>query len=277
MGRDCHPRAAWLLLAATALARTGLAGPPPAAALTAFDAHIRATESRIDGLLQNRDAFLWADTDARRLKLRAGDVICVPQLGKSGAKAPNSLIHDWVGAIYIPHVSVRRVLELVQDYDNHKNTYRPNVIASRTLKRSGNDFTVSLRLLERRFGVMVVLDTEYDVRYSPLSSGDWRSRSYSTRIVEIAKAGSEREREKTPREDRGYLWRLYSYWLFRERDGGTYVECEAISLSRGIPVVARLVDPVFRRIIRELPKRFLTNTLRTTRDALLESQPQARH
>ncbi len=275
MERKCHPRVALLLLSATALARTGVAGPPSREALAAFNAHIRATEADLDSLLQSKDAFLWADTAERRAKLRAGGVFCEPHAGKGDIKAPNSLIHHWVGAVFIPGVSVERVLELIQDYDNHKNTYKPYVIASRTLDRRGTDFKVSLRLLERQFSVRVVLDTEYDVRYSPLGGGDWRSRSYSTRIVEVAKAGSREEREKTAREDRGYLWRLNSYWLFRERDGGTYVECEAVSLSRGIPTFARLMNPVIRGIIRGLPKGFLTNTLRATSDLVLANNPEA--
>jgi pyruvate/2-oxoglutarate dehydrogenase complex dihydrolipoamide acyltransferase (E2) component len=60
------------------------------------------------------------------------------------------------------------------------------------------------------------------------------------------------------------LWRLNSYWRFEERDGGVYVECEAISLSRDVPLgLGWLVNP----IIRSLPQESLANTLRETRDA----------
>jgi hypothetical protein len=88
--------------------------------------------------------------------------------------------------------------------------------------------------------------------------------------VEIANAGTRWEREKSAREDHGYLWRLYTYWLFRERDGGVFVECEAVSLSRDIPGPS-VVDSIGRRIIRGLPREFLSSMLKATRDLALEN------
>ena len=61
------------------------------------------------------------------------------------------------------------------------------------------------------------------------------------------------------------MWRLNSYWRFEERDGGTWVECEAISLTRSVPrVVSRIVAP----IVRQLPRESLEKTLLNTRRAL---------
>jgi hypothetical protein len=58
---------------------------------------------------------------------------------------------------------------------------------------------------------------------------------------------------------------LNSYWTFQELDGGTYVECEAISLTRDVPGgLAWVVEP----IIRVLPRESLANTLRATRAAV---------
>ena len=49
-------------------------------------------------------------------------------------------------------------------------------------------------------------------------------------------------------------------------DGGTWIECEAISLSRDIPTgLGWLVAPV----IRSLPRESLRNTLQATRDQLI--------
>ena len=65
--------------------------------------------------------------------------------------------------------------------------------------------------------------------------------------------------------DNGFLWRLYSYWRFQERDGGVYMECEAVSLTRDIPTGLNwLIEP----IIRDLPKESLVKTLEATRHAL---------
>jgi hypothetical protein len=61
------------------------------------------------------------------------------------------------------------------------------------------------------------------------------------------------------------LWKLTTFWRFEERDGGTWVECEAVSLTRDVPTgLGWLIKP----IIRDLPRESLENTLRETKDAL---------
>jgi hypothetical protein len=81
----------------------------------------------------------------------------------------------------------------------------------------------------------------------------------------VENPGRPDEREKPPGTGEGFLWRLNSYWRFAERDGGVWVECQAVSLTRDIPTgFGWIVDP----IIRNLPKESLENTLRSTRAAL---------
>ena len=63
----------------------------------------------------------------------------------------------------------------------------------------------------------------------------------------------------------GFLWRLYSYWRFQERDGAVYFECRAISLTRDVPTgLGWIIEP----IIRKLPRETLVNTLESTRRGL---------
>ncbi len=40
------------------------------------------------------------------------------------------------------------------------------------------------------------------------------------------------KREKPEGKDRGFLWRLNSYWRYQQVDGGVLVECESLTLSR---------------------------------------------
>ena len=76
----------------------------------------------------------------------------------------------------------------------------------------------------------------------------------ATRIAELDAAGEPTEREKAAGDDRGFLWRLRSYWRFQEVPGGVIVELESVSLSRGIPrafrwIVGRYLDSVPRESI----------------------------
>ena len=66
--------------------------------------------------------------------------------------------------------------------------------------------------------------------------------------------------------DGGYLWRLNTYWRFLERDGGTYVQCESITLTRSIPFGLHwLIGP----FLTSIPRESLTFVLETTRKALV--------
>ena len=246
------------------------AGSPSAETLRDFAEYTRVTENRLDGIVHDPNGFLWANSDERRAKVRQAGVICEPRINKGDFKITRGLIHDWVGSSFIPGATLQQVLAPIQDYDNHKNTYKPVVIASKTLEHKGNDFKVRLRVRKQKV-IAVVLEIDSDVHYQPLAGGDWQSRAYGTRIVEIANPGAANESVRPPSEDHGYLWRLNSYWLFRQRDGGVYVECEAVSLSRSVPAaLAWLIEP----IVRSLPEDELVQTLSATRALVLRGLPE---
>lgn len=65
-------------------------------------------------------------------------------------------------------------------------------------------------------------------------------------------------------KDRGLLWRLYGYWFFEERDGGVYIACESVTLTRDIPfALKKLLGPV----INEMPGDSIRTSLTQTRKA----------
>jgi hypothetical protein len=121
-----------------------------------------------------------------------------------------------------------------------------------------------LRLLKKKI-MTVVLDTDHEVHYGRVDRIRWFCRSYTTRIAEVENAGKPNEKVLPPDTGYGFLWRLYSYWRFQERDGGVYLECRAISLTRDVPVgLGWIIEP----IIQKLPKESLIHTLACTRQAL---------
>jgi hypothetical protein len=231
----------------------------------AFDRYIRDTEARLEPRFRPGGTFLWADEEPRRQRqVRAGQVAIENRGGLDTIAVPGGLVHDWIGAVFIPGVTLAKTLARMQDYDHNHDNYRPEVLASRLVSHSGNDFKVYLRLMKKKV-VTVILDTDYDVRYFSLDATRCHSRAYGTRIAEVENAGKPNERILPPGNDHGFLWRLDSYWRFQERDGGVYVECEAISLTRSIPAgLGWLIEP----IIQSLPRESLANTLRETRTAI---------
>ena len=233
--------------------------------LEAFSAYIRAAEAGMEPTLDGKVPFLWSDTDVEKARqVRDGQILAQFSSGEGPVKVPHGLIHDWIAAAYIPAIDVEQVLELVQDYDNHKNIYQPEVVASKLLSHRGNDFRIYLRLLKKKI-VTVILDTDHDVHYGSLDRTRWFCHSFTTRISEVEDAGTPKERVLPPDTGYGFLWRLFSYWRFQERDGAVWVECRAISLTRDVPFgLGWVIEP----IVQKLPKESLINTLEATRRAL---------
>ncbi len=246
------------------------------AMLAAFGRYVKATEVRIDREMKRPNKFLHVDglPEARRIAALAAlkrNEIFMERLkttdpGGQEIKAPDALIHHWLGAVFIPGVTLPKVLELVQDYDRHQMIYLPEVVRSKLVSRSGNDFKIFYRLRKKKV-ITVTLDTDHDVYYYPIDATRCHSRSYTSRIQEVEDADKPTERGKPIGQDRGFLWRLYSYWRFEQKDGGVYVECESISLTRDIPWIA---TPIIKPFVTSIPKESLEMTMGSTRRALLE-------
>ena len=231
----------------------------------AFDEYIREAETAMEQALHGKGPFLWSDISSKKAELvRRGQVVAQFWSGQRPVKVTNGLIHDWIGATFIPVTNLKKTLALIQDYNNHKNIYKPEVIASRLISHRGNNFQIYLRLFKKKI-MTVVLDTDHDVHYRCIDRTRWTCRSYTTRIAEVENAGSPKEKVLLPDTGYGFLWRLYSYWRFQERDGGVSIECRAISLTRDVPLgLGWIIEP----IIQKLPQESLINTLEATRQAL---------
>jgi hypothetical protein len=238
--------------------------------LEAFETYIRSAEAEAVQALRMDAPFLWSDMDPDRARpIRAGQILAQFWAGRGPVKVPSGLIHDWVAAVLFADKTVDEVLALIQDYDHHENIYQPEVMASKLVSRHGNDFQVYLRLLKKKV-ITVVLDTEHEVHYSSVDPSRWMCRSYTTSIAEVEDAGSPKEKILPPDTGYGFLWRLYSYWRFEEREDGVCVECRAISLTRDVPFgLGWVIEP----ITQKLPQESLIKTLEDTRNALQTKVP----
>ena len=244
------------------------------ATVQAFNRYVQWTEARINGEVPAPEKFLYVDglPPERRSQalaaLQHGEVLMerIRTTDRSGQtiEAPGGLIHHWLGVVFVPGATLQQTLALMEDYNHHQDVYRPEVVRSRLLSRQGDDFKVFYRLRKKKV-ITVTLDTNHDVHYFPVDSKRWYSRSYSTRIAEVVDADKPTEREKSAGHDAGFLWRINSYWKFEEKDGGVYIECESISLTRDIPTgLGWLIKP----FVTGIPEDSLRMTMGSTRAAL---------
>ena len=238
----------------------------------AFDRYIGVSEKRIHSEVHN-GPFLFVDElpETRRVEvyaqLRTGQVLVKQVDTKEEGyriEVPGGRIHDWIGLLFIPNSSLAQTLAVVQDYDNHQNIYKPEIRHSRLLNHNGDHFKVFLQLYKKSL-VTVMINADFDINYERFGVNRAMSRSYSTRLAEVENAGQTDEHELPVDDAHGYLWRLYSYWRFEEKDGGVYVQLESIALSRAVPaIIGWLVNP----LLRSIPRGVISSLLAATRAAV---------
>jgi hypothetical protein len=243
------------------------------ATVAAFDRYVEATEARINSEVLDAERFLWpqtlaqADRDARLTALRSGKILIEKLETKPQGHSiniPGGLVHHWVGVAFLPGIPIDRVIALLQDYDRHASIYAPRVARSVLRAHEDDTYRFHLRYFMKKV-ITVVVDSENTAQFAKPAGDRAFSRIVSTRMAEVDEPGTPSERERPIGHDSGYLWRLNSYWRFLERDGGTYLQCESVSLTRTIPAgLGWLVGP----FVTSLPRESLEFTLETTRRAL---------
>jgi putative flippase GtrA len=201
----------------------------------------------------------------------------VPSFAPGAAEpdVPDGRIHHWVGAIFIPGVTVDQVVRYLKDRAGRESEAFDDVLASKLLSRAGDRLRVYMKL-RRESVITVTYNTEHDVEYHRLSDTRASSRSVASKIAELENAGTPQEREKPAGKDHGFLWKLNAYWRYEQVKGGVVIECESVSLSRGVPLLLRpFVTGTVERIARESLEKTLVS-LRKELVTAVGSRPQAR-
>jgi hypothetical protein len=156
---------------------------------------------------------------------------------------PGGTIFHSSGSRLIRRTTVDRVVTALM----YPGTPPPqaDILESRVLSRTGSTLRVYLKLARTAI-VTVTYDTEHDISFTRHSPAMATSRSVSTRVTE------------SDGGDRGFLWRLNSYWRYTQVGADVRIDMESLSLSRAVPRVAR---PVARPIIDRIARDSLGRTL----------------
>jgi hypothetical protein len=252
----------------------GMAGSPVMAAklqektLTAWDVYVRLTEERITKELNSSTGFLAQDFQSvpkaqmERDAVLSGKILVekMKTLNPRGRKikVPAGTLHHWRGSVFIPDVDLETVLTQVRNPARQKDL-QEDVLESRILEENDDSLRLYLKLVRSKI-VTVTYNTEHLIEYQRHGEGLASSRSIATKIAELEDAGTTSEREKPEGKDHGFLWKLNSYWRYQQVDGGVLVECESLTLSRGVPVIlAPFVKPIITGVARESMQRTLSS------------------
>ena len=232
----------------------------------AWDEYVRSAEARLQNRTDSTRSFLWIDeSPERRAQVQRGAVIVAPVVGRGTKNVPDGLIHDWIGAVFIPRATIERLSRVLHDYNRYKDIYKPGVTDSEILGCLGGNPEFSMVWQRRVLFVNAAIEGQYVARDLALGPRRGYTVADTTKVQEIENYGRANQRLLPPGEGRGFIWRLHSIARYEETDGGVYLELEAIALTRDIPAsLAWLVNP----IVNHLSMNSLMTTLRQTRQAV---------
>ncbi len=228
-----------------------------------FEHYAHDVEATLQERWSGKKDFLFIEDDPATKERVLGGELFIKQMNNGRpVEITNGLIHDWLGAIYMPNTSIERVLAVLEDFDRHKDIY-PSITRSRTISRQANNIKGYWRLQQKGL-VPVILDVEEDVHYSEIAPGKWKGQNYARNITEVDTSWFSRGRKFPAGEGHGFLWRLYGYWSLEAYRGGVLAECRTLSLSRDIPPgLGWAVTPY----VQKMPQDSLAATLKDTKKA----------
>jgi len=242
-----------------------VADPTPAA-VSAFNNYIGTIESRLAVRHRSENGFLAGAASGPQIdtRLRRGELIVERLTPSAGVVMPGAMLHHWRGTAFAPGAKAADFELLMRNFNAYPQHFAPQVLQAKTLSQQDDHFQASMRVRQRHV-ITVVMDTTYDITFGRLDARHGYSASRSTRIAEIDSPGTRRERALNSNEEHGFLWRLYTYWNYEERDGGLYMQIESVSLTRAIPTgLGWAIGP----FVESVPRESLEFTLRSTCNAL---------
>jgi hypothetical protein len=249
------------------------AGSLGSTTIAAWDEYVESAKMSNEQRSVSAQGFLWADeAPGRSARVRAGEIVVAAGGQHCPKRVPSGLIHDWVGAAFIPGADLDDVLGVVRDYARYKEWFQPAVADSRFIALSEGKDGFSMVLVNKSFFKRMALDTDHEASFVRIDSRRAYGISRSTRIQEINDYGSSDQHLLPEGEGTGMIWRLMSITRYLERDGGVYIELQAIGLSRDIPASLRwMVEP----IVRSVSRTSLSTSLRQTVNATLSNRSSA--
>ena len=256
------PKLKLTLLAAMLLPVRAHAANLKVETVAAWDDYVQSVSVTLQDRVRPGGSFLWTYEEPERIaKVRRGEIVVAPAPGPSPRKVRGGLIHHWIGAAFLPNVKLDDVLEVTEDYDRYQEFYRPSVISSKTVAREDSNDYFSMQLMNKAFFLKTMLDADYQSTNVRLDERRFYSVSRSTRVQEIQDYGRPSQRRMPEGQGGGYIWKLFSIGRLAQRDGGVYLEIEAVALSRDIPAALRfIVDPIVRSVSRSALLTSLTQT-----------------
>src|SRR5215470_3118444 len=133
------------------------------ATVEAWEAYLRKVEGRMQSRGEGqKEPFLWTDESGdRNLRVRRGEVVVAPMVSDGTRTVPKGLIHDWIGAAFLPGATIESLLSVLHDYDKYKDYYKPVVADSKMLASTATEQEFSMVWQHRVLFVNAAIQSRY--------------------------------------------------------------------------------------------------------------------
>lgn len=140
----------------------------------AWDAYMKTRMAEMQTRLKEGNHFLWLDEESGRTEhVRTKGPIIQPIGDHIPEPIPSGLIHAWIGAGFVPKVTIPDILKVVRNYDNYEYVYKPGVIASKLNSEDGPTDRFFLRFANKSVVAKTALDSEGEASYFQVDEHRW--------------------------------------------------------------------------------------------------------
>jgi len=256
-------RAACAILLLVLNATLSKAGEPKQETLRAWEEYVLRVNASVADRVAGARPFLWVDDSPEiQRRVQHGELVVT---NHDPRKVPQGMIHHWVGAMFVPNVTLDQVMRVLNNYDRYNEMYKPLIRRTVVLDRDGDTVKLNVLAVQKALSVTAAVETDEEIRITRPTPNRVCIKADSVRMQEIADYGKLSEHPFPEARRPGYVWRAVIMQRLEQRDGGVYIELETISLSRGIPVEVRwLIKP----LTDDLPRKMMTDMLDETRAAV---------
>lgn len=210
---------------------------PPA--LQAFEKYVEQFERNVTQPYV-ASGKLWIDDSpccTHKGAFAAGKPVLEP---RENTDIAGGSIHHYSGAMHIAGATIANVRQIMQDYPNYPNYFKPDVGKGSGTKEpdstsTDEHFISHLSLIQSTLWIAVSYDCAYDTHYRFTDPHHWMSVSSTASIKEWRDPKDPGRGYFPEGDDHGFLWRTNTYWFVRDNNDGIDLELDSVSLSRPAP------------------------------------------
>src|SRR5580658_1505482 len=138
------------------------AAEPKQETLRAWDDYIRSVNASVADRVAGTRPFLWVDDSSEILRrVQHGEMVVT---NHDPRKVPQGMIHHWVGAMFVPNVTLDLVMLALNSYDRYSEMYKPLIRKTAVLDRAGDIVKLNVLAVQKAFSVTAAVDTDEEIR-----------------------------------------------------------------------------------------------------------------